>query len=286
MFENFLDILLDAFIDCAKLLPFLYLTYLLMEFIEHKMNARAKNAIKNAGRFGPLAGAVLGAVPQCGFSAAASNLYAGRIITVGTLVAIFLSTSDEMLPILLMSRIDVSLILGIIGIKIVIGMVSGFIIDGVVQRKKGTVEHNRIGHICEHEHCHCEKNIWLSALKHTAVIIAFIFAISLLLNFVIEAIGEEALASLVGNQKILAPVLAGIIGLIPNCASSVVLTEMYVAGITSLGTMLSGLLAGSGVGLLVLFRINDDTKENLKILGTVYGIGVFIGIVLNLSGVG
>lgn len=285
MFEIFIDVLLDALIDSAKLLPFLFLTYLLMEFIEHKMDARAKNAIKNAGKFGPLAGSLLGAIPQCGFSAAAANLYAGRIITVGTLIAIFLSTSDEMLPILLTSQVDIVLILQIIGIKVIIGMIAGFAIDALMHGKKGVVEHNRIGHICEHEHCHCDKNIWLSALKHTGVIIAFIFVISLALNFIIEYVGEETIASVIGGQKILAPFLAGIVGLIPNCGSSVVLTQLYVSGITSLGTMLAGLLAGSGVGLLVLFRINDEHKENFKILGTVYVIGVAVGIVFNIFGV-
>lgn len=279
-----LDILLDALIDSAKLLPFLYLTYLLMEFMEHKMSARVKNTIRNAGRFGPAAGAVLGAFPQCGFSAAAANLYAGRIITLGTLIAIFLSTSDEMLPILIMNRADISLVLMLVGTKIAIGLVAGFIIDALVKRKRGMVKKLRIGSICEQERCNCSRNIWLSALKHTVVVIAFIFVIAVALNFIMEEIGEETIASVVGNQKILAPVIAGIVGLIPNCASSVALTQLYVSGVTSMGTLLAGLLAGSGVGILVLFRINNNLKENFKILGIIYGIGVSVGIIINIFG--
>ncbi|MGN0480741.1 MAG: putative manganese transporter [Lachnospiraceae bacterium] len=280
-----LDILIDALLDSAKLLPFLYLTYLLMEFMEHKMSSKVKSAIRNAGKFGPAAGAVLGAFPQCGFSAAAANLYAGRIITLGTLIAIFLSTSDEMLPILIMNRADISLVLTLVGTKIVIGLVAGFVIDALVRKKRGTVSKLRIGNICEQERCNCSRNIWLSSLKHTVVVIAFIFIIAFALNFIMEEIGEEVIANVVGNQKILAPMVAGIIGLIPNCASSVALTQLYVSGVTSMGTLLAGLLAGSGVGILVLFRINNNLKENFKILGIIYGIGVLTGIILNIAGI-
>lgn len=278
-----LDILLDALIDTAKLLPFLYLTYLLMEFMEHKMSAKVRNSIKNAGKFGPAVGSVLGAVPQCGFSAAAANLYAGRIITLGTLIAIFLSTSDEMLPILIMNRADASLVFALVGSKMAIGLIAGFVIDAIVGRRKGSVRRIKIGigSICEQDRCNCSRNIWLSSLKHTVIVIVFIFIISFALGFIMETAGEEAIASIVGDQKILAPIIAAIIGLIPNCASSVALTQLYVSGVTSIGTLLAGLLAGSGVGVLVLFRINNNLKENIKILGIIYGIGVVVGIILN-----
>lgn len=279
-----LDIVIDALVDSVKLLPFLYLTYLLMEFIEHKMNQKARRAVRNAGKYGPAAGAVLGAFPQCGFSAAAANLYAGRIITLGTLVAIFLSTSDEMLPVLVLNQTDWKLILSVLGMKILIGMTAGFVIDWIFRKRKGAPAAERIGHICEHEHCHCEKNIWLSAIKHTAVIIVFIFLVTLGLNLLIYYIGEEVIARLVGQKPVFAPVVSGMIGLIPNCASSVVLTQLYANGVMSLGTLMAGLLAGSGVGMLVLFRIHDRLKENLKILAMVYGIGVITGIMIDAAG--
>lgn len=276
-----LDILLDALLDSLRLLPFLYLTYLFMEFMEHKMSAKVKSTIRNAGKYGPAAGAVLGAFPQCGFSAAAANLYAGRIITLGTLIAIFLSTSDEMLPILIMNRADISLVLTLVGTKMIIGLIAGFVIDAVVSRKKGQMRRIRIGNMCEQDRCNCSRNIWLSALKHTGIVITFIFIITFALAFVMETVGEDAIAAVVGDQKILAPIIAGVIGLIPNCASSVALTQLYVSGVTGMGTLLAGLLAGSGVGVLVLFRINKNIKENVKILGMIYGIGVVVGIIIN-----
>ncbi len=280
--------LLHTIEDSIKLLPFLFLTYLVMEYIEHKMGEKSKKIVKNSGKFGPLIGGVLGVFPQCGFSAAAANLYAGRVITVGTLIAIFLSTSDEMLPILISEQVDPMVITKIIGMKLLIGIVAGFVIDAFVKghNHKGH-EHDEEMHIhsvCDHDHCHCEEGIFKSACIHTLQIFAFIAIITFALNIGVEAIGEETLASLILNQPVIGPVLSGIVGLIPNCASSVVITQLYLEGMMSTGAMLAGLLVGSGVGVLVLFKENANIKENAKIVALLYAIGVVMGIIIECIG--
>lgn len=274
-----LDMILDALLDTAKLLPFLFLTYLAMEYLEHRTGDSTKKMIEKAGKFGPVIGGILGIVPQCGFSAAASSLYTGRVITLGTLLAIYLSTSDEMLPILISERAPIRMILGILLAKAAIGIFAGLIID-LVLRRKGVEEHEHIHEICEHEHCHCEKGIFRSALSHTLQIVAFLLAVNLVLNLVLHFVGGESLSGLVLHQQAAGPILAGILGLIPNCAGSVLVTQLYLEGAMSIGAVMSGLLTGSGVGLLVLFRVNRNRKENLKILGLLYGIGVLAGIVI------
>lgn len=277
-------VLEHTIIDNLKLLPILFLTYLVMEYIEHRTEEKTRETIAKAGRFGPVPGALLGMLPQCGFSAAASNLYAGRIITLGTLFAIFLSTSDEMLPILLSEQVPVLTVAKILGTKALIGILAGFVIDLVIRKKKPAEDaHLRIEHMCDHEHCNCnEGNIFVSAFKHTLQIFFFILIISLVINLGIEWIGEDVLASFMTGQPILGPIFAGVIGLIPNCASSVVITQLYLEGVIHAGAMMAGLLAGSGVGLLILFRANDDLKENLKITFLLYAIGVVAGILMEV----
>lgn len=279
-----LDVILDTTIDALKILPFLFLTYIVMEYIEHKMSEKTKTLIQKSGKVGPLYGGILGILPQCGFSAAASNLYVARIITLGTLIAVYLSTSDEMLPILISEQVSVGIIIKILILKAFIGILAGFIIDFVLRKKEKQTEN--IKHLCEHEHCHCnEKNILISALKHSLNIFIFIYITSFLLNLLFSYIGEETLASFILNKPIISELLAGIVGLIPNCAASVVITELYINGVISLGAMMSGLLVGAGVGLLILFRINDNLKENLKITLLLYLIGVVAGILIELSGI-
>ena len=279
-----LDVILDTTIDALKILPFLFLTYIVMEYIEHKMSEKTKTLIQKSGKVGPLYGGILGILPQCGFSAAASNLYVARIITLGTLIAVYLSTSDEMLPILISEQVSVGIIIKILLLKAFIGILAGFIIDFVLRKKEKQTEN--IKHLCEHEHCHCnEKNILISALKHSLNIFIFIYITSFLLNLLFNYIGEETLASFILNKPIISELLAGIVGLIPNCAASVVITELYINGVISLGAMMSGLLVGAGVGLLILFRINDNLKENLKITLLLYLIGVVAGILIELSGI-
>lgn len=273
------DIILDTLLDTAKLIPFLFLTYLAMEYLEHKTGDGSWKLIQRAGKFGPVIGGVLGIVPQCGFSAAASNLYAGRVVTLGTLMAIYLSTSDEMLPILISEQAPIGNILKILAAKALIGILAGLVIDFVL-RKKGVEEHEHIHDICEHEHCHCEKGILRSAISHTLQIAAFILIVSFALNLLLYFGGEEVLENLILNRRILGPVLAGIVGLIPNCAGSVVITQLYLQGAMSIGAAMAGLLTGSGVGILVLLRVNHNRVENAKILGLLYAIGVLAGIIM------
>lgn len=276
-----LEILEETLIDGVKLIPFLFIAYLIMEFIEHKTKEKTKNTIKKAGKFGPLIGSILGAFPQCGFSVAATNLYSARVITLGTLISIYLSTSDEMIPIFLSESVPIMTILKILGIKILIGMIFGFLIDFVLRLKnKENQENNKIVDICEKDHCHCEHGIFKSALKHTVNIFLYILLITLIINILIHLIGEETLKGFLLNQPILGPLLAGLLGLIPNCASSVIIAQMYLDNVISLATMISGLLVGAGVGLIVLFKTNSNLKENIKITALLYSIGVISGIIL------
>lgn len=275
------DVISDTLSDVTRLLPFLFLTYLAMEYLEHKTGDKAAVLVKKAGHLGPVIGGLLGVVPQCGFSTAASNLYAGRVITLGTLIAIYLSTSDEMLPVLISEQAPFGVIVRILAVKLVIGIVTGLLID-LLPGRKGSEEHDHIHEICEHEHCRCEKGIFRSALSHTAQIALFILLITFALNLILFWVGEEALANVILNRPVVGPLLAGLVGLIPNCAGSVVITQLYMEGVLDAGAAMAGLLTGSGVGLLVLFRVNHHRRENIKILGLLYGIGVLAGIVIEL----
>lgn len=275
-----LDIVLDASLDTLKLLPFLLITYIAMEYLEHRAGEATNRLVKKAGKWGPVVGSVLGAVPQCGFSAAAANLYAGRVITMGTLVAIILSTSDEMLPILFSSSFSAIKISQIVLIKIVIGMLAGVIIDFVLRGKRDG--HQHIHEICESEGCHCESGIWKSSIKHTLQITFFILIINLVLGVILEYVGEETLKGFVWNFPILGQMIAGLIGLIPNCVASVVITQLYIEGILNFGTMMSGLLINSGIAILILCRVNHHRKENLTIIALIYGIGVIVGSILGV----
>lgn len=240
--------------------------------------------MRKAGRFGPVIGGALGIVPQCGFSTAASNLYAGRVITLGTLMAVYLSTSDEMLPVLISEKAPLKSIAGILLAKAGIGIAAGLLTDLLLGRKgaRAHIHGSHIHEICEHEHCRCEKGIFRSALSHTVRIALFILFITFLLNLLLFFVGEEALANLILNRPLAGPLLAGLVGLIPNCAGSVVITQLYLEGIIGIGSAMAGLLTGSGVGLLVLFRVNHHKKENMGILAALYGIGVLSGIVIEL----
>lgn len=277
-----LDLLLDALLDTLKLIPFLFLTYLAMEYLEHRTGEKTQTLIKKAGRFGPVIGGALGVVPQCGFSAAASNLYAGRVISLGTLMSIYLSTSDEMLPILISEHAPAGTILRILLAKALIGIFAGLLIDLLLCRK-GREEHQHIHDICEHERCRCEEGILKSAVSHTLRIVLFIFLIELALNLLLHFVGEELLANLILNHPVAGPLLAGLVGLVPNCAGSVAITKLYWPDeVIGTGAMLAGLLTGSGVGLLILFRVNPHKKENLRVLGLLYAIGTLAGILTEL----
>ena len=281
--QNILEILQDTAIDTIKLIPFLFITYLIMEYIEHKTSNKLRDTIKKSGQFGPLLGAVVGIFPQCGFSVSATNLYAGRVITIGTLIAVYITTSDEMLPILLTEAVPITTILTILGIKLVLGIIAGFIVDIIFNFvKKEHQEHDDIEELCEHEHCHCEEGIVSSAIKHTLNITIFIFVITLILNGIITYIGEDTIAHFISKNIILGPIIAGLIGLVPNCAASVILTELFISNVISMPVLISGVAVNAGVGLLVLFKTNKNIKENVSIIGILYAIGVISGIVLEL----
>ena len=278
------DIIIDTLIDGLKLLPFLFITFLLMEYIEHKFSKKSKDKITKAGKFGPFIGSVLGALPQCGFSVMATNLYATRIITVGTLISIYLSTSDEMLPVLLSEHASFDIIVKIIIIKVIIGMICGFIIDFILNKKK-TKKDYEIKDFCLEHHCDCEHGILKSSIKHTISILLFIILISFILNIGIEYLGEEKIRKLFLKNSIFSPFLSSLVGLIPNCGASVVLTELYLKEVITISSAISGLLTGSGVALLVLFKVNKNIKDNIKILITIYLIGSITGFVINLIGI-
>ena len=273
-----LDVIVDTLLDGIKLIPFLFIAFLILELLEHKLSCKNKKIIEKSGKFGPIIGSMLGAFPQCGFSVAATNFYATRIITLGTLISIYLSTSDEMLPLLISEGVNIKLIIKVLGIKILIGMISGFIIDLIFRKK----EKNHIHDFCEEEHCNCKNGVLISTIKHTLNITLFIIIISFILNTIIYYVGEDTLGNLIFRKKVLGPILSSLIGLIPNCASSVVITQLYLGNVISFGAMMSGLLTGSGVAILVLFKVNKNLKENLKILGIVYIIGVISGIIIEL----
>ena len=256
-----LDVIVDTLLDGIKLIPFLFIAFLILELLEHKLSGKNKKIIEKSGKFGPIIGSMLGAFPQCGFSVAATNFYATRIITLGTLISIYLSTSDEMLPLLISEGVDIKLIIKVLGIKILIGMISGFIIDLIFRKK----EKNHIHDFCEEEHCNCKNGVLISTIKHTLNITLFIIIISFILNTIIYYVGEDTLGNLIFRKKVLGPILSSLIGLIPNCASSVVITQLYLENVISFGAMMSGLLTGSGVAILVLFKVNKNLKENLKI---------------------
>ena len=273
-------------LDVLRLLPFLYLSYLLMEFLEHKSGDAAANWLQRSGKIGPLIGGAFGVVPQCGFSAAATGLYTGRIITVGTLLAVYLSTSDEMLPILISHGTPWTFVLKILATKLLIGVAAGFVTDlliGAFQKKRRTESHPQIEELCEREHCRCGEHYALSALWHTLRVAAFVLIFTFVLNLAVEVVGEDRLASLVLNRPILSNVLAALVGVIPNCASSVVLTELYLGGILNVGAMLSGLLVNAGIGLALLFRNNRPVLDSLRILLLLWMIGVGVGILVDLT---
>lgn len=320
-----IDVLADAALDTLKLIPFLLVTYLAMEWLEHKTGTKTQDAVRRAGATGPAIGALLGVVPQCGFSAAASTLYAGRVITLGTLFAVFLSTSDEMLPIFIAEQAPMGTIVAILATKLVIGMIMGFVIDLVLRRRHAAQETLRIHELCQRDHCECndecheceehpEKvyshhddctdgcdhshhhhdhshdnhgmgHILRSACKHTLEVTAFIFLISLALNVVIEMIGEDALAAFVGQNEILSVVCAAIVGLIPNCAASIVIAQLYLQGVLGAGAMMAGLLVAAGVGVLVLARANRPVSRTVAIVAGMLATGIVWGLLISLLGI-
>ncbi|RRF96823.1 MAG: hypothetical protein DUD27_02675 [Lachnospiraceae bacterium] len=287
----FTDALIDATIDTLKLIPFLYITYLLMEILERHTSDKQVQLMAKVDKFGPAIGAAVGAVPQCGFSAAAASLYSGGVISVGTLIAVFASTSDEMLPLFISQHVALGKMLSILVTKAFLGMISGFGIDFIVRHTKYHIKSEKhIRDICEREHCGTAEdehtNVFLAALKHTLQIVIFIFIISVVLTLVVDGVGKNAVASVIAGNPVLGVLLSTLIGLIPNCAASVMITQLYIDGLMSAGQMIAGLVVGAGVGLMVLFRTNDNhMKENIVITIMLYCVGVFWGLIFEGLGI-
>ena len=287
--EFVMHIFEHALLDTLRLVPFLFVTYLAMEALEHKAGEKAEEVVRRAGAAGPAIGGVLGAVPQCGFSAAAATLYAGHVVTLGTLFAVFLSTSDEMLPIFIAEQVAPQTMFAILAAKVVIGMAVGFAIDAVMRVvRRSRKDPIAIHEMCERDHCHCEGEeggILRSAVIHTLQVTVFILIVSLVLEALIEGVGEDALASFLSANPALSVLAASVVGLIPNCAASVVVTELYLEGALGAGAMLAGLLVSAGVGLLVLFRANRHLGQNLAIAVGLVVIGFVCGTVVNAAGI-
>ena len=297
-----LESLTDALVDTVKLLPFLFVTYLAMEALEHGAAGFSERVVRDAGKSGPVLGALLGAVPQCGFSTMAATLYSARVVTAGTLVAVMLSTSDEMLPVFLANQAPVSTLALIMITKVIIGMAIGLLLDFALRALHQTGDgHVHIEELCERAKCHCEEDdddgedgrhhahgrwaIVRSALVHTVQVSLFILGVSFVMGLAISLVGEDALAAFVGTHPLRAILLSALVGLIPNCGASVVISELYLTGGLPTGAMLAGLLSSAGVGLLVLYRTNVDLRQNLAITAFIYMAGVVCGLVANGLGV-
>ena len=283
----FLDALIDALLDCVKMLPFLFAAFLLLEALEHHVSEKMNDALAKTRKLGPLVGSLLGCVPQCGFSILASNFYAGGVISLGTLLSVYLATSDEALVILISGAAPAGSILAIIAAKVVIGVAAGYLVMGAmhVLRIRDRSQKKDIGDLCRDEACGChDENAGLlkPALNHTLKIFGFIFVFTLALNILLELIGLEHLSRLLLADSVFQPLLAALIGLIPNCAASVILTQLYVEGILSFGSVVAGLGSSAGLGLVVLFRVNRDRREDLIILGLLYGLAVASGVILQI----
>lgn len=279
----FREVALHSLLDTLNILPFLFLTYVLMEYLEHHAATKMRRAVEKCGPLAPLVGGALGAIPQCGFSSAAASLYAGRTISLGALIAVFLSTSDEMLPILISANVGAGVILTLVLSKVAIGIAAGFLINAIL-KLRGHRHEAHIHELCESEGCHCERGIWLSALYHTLTVALFILLATLAIDSLVYFAGEEALHALALDIPVLSQLACALIGLIPNCAVSVLLTELYLEGVLSTGALLAGLLPNAGVGTLVLLRTNKNTKENIFILALLAAIGFLFGLIFDLSG--
>lgn len=314
--DLFVDVLADSVIDTLKLIPFLLVTYLAMEALEHFASNKVKEAVEHAGAAGPVVGALLGSLPQCGFSAMAATLFSGRVVTAGTLVAVILSTSDEMIPVFVAHQEPASRMLSIIAIKVVLGIAAGLLLDLVLRLLHRAGDgHAHIHELCEREHCHCEEadeleeldddhhdhgdhqdqheyghhhghghshhgawGIVRSACVHTAQVTAFIFLISLLFGLIIEGLGVDSIRSMLAYHPVRATFIAALVGLIPNCGASVAIAELFLDGTLATGPMLAGLLSSGGVGLLVLWRTNADARQNVYVTLLVYVVAVLAGL--------
>lgn len=271
--------MIDFLLENLLLLPFLFVTYLVLEILEARAGSALERSLGRTRCLGPLFGSLAGAVPQCGFSAAAASFYAGGAITAGTLISVFLSTSDELIPVLISEKAPLSLILKILGVKVAVGMFAGFAVNAILSFfGKGEPKLN-VGELCAHSRCSCHEHngVVRPALVHTAEIFVFIVAISGLVHLLLHFLGEEGIRNLILNEPWYGEAIAGLVGFIPNCAVSVSGAQIYLKGGMSAGALISMSLTGAGVGLLVLFRTNRHLWQNIVIMFCVYVIGVVFG---------
>ena len=275
-----LDIIIETLLDTLKLLPFLFIAFLVIEFIEHKLTTKNKKILTKSKKYGVIFGSLLGIIPQCGFSVMATNLYTTRIITLGTLIAVYLSTSDEMLPILISQNVDANIIIKILLIKVLFAILYGIIIDIIISKIKKKEKENY--QICDEEHCDCEHGILKPALKHTLNISLFILVMTFIINILFTYVGEDFLSKIFLKDTIFGPFITSLIGLIPNCGASVVLTELYLNNAITISALISGLLTGSGTALIVLFKGNKNIKENIFILLLLYILGSISGVIIEI----
>ena len=271
------DALLDAVLDTLRTLPFLFAAFLVIESAEHYSNQFSSRVLARVGKAGPFLGAVLGCIPQCGFSVAAANLYSGGLITLGTLLAVFLSTSDEALLILLAHPGSGKVIGSLLIWKVMIGIGAGCLVDLLFRKRK---EEKHIEEMCRNCGCSDTSGVLRPALLHTVRLGVYLLIFTFCLNLILELVGIEQLSRILGKNTPFQPFLAALLGLIPNCASSVLITELYLSGGLSFASAIAGLCAGAGVGAAVLFRSDHPVGENVKIVALLYGIAVVSGLLL------
>ena len=284
------NVLLNAMIEGVKdtsiCIPILFATYLFMEILEGSSKVSEETLCRYSRKFGPAIGGVLGVIPQCGLAGSAAALYSTGTVTLGTMLAVFFATSDEMLPVMLASlsgkfAIGVGAIAAILAAKALLGIVLGYVTDFAVKASTGKNIHS----LCERDHCECdgeEGNVFRSALIHTLKITIMLLIVNVVLSAVIGAIGIEALSGTIINQPVIGELIVGLFGLIPNCAISIILTESYLTGVLNLGCLFAGLLANAGIGLIVLFRTNPRHRENLMIVLIMYLLSAAVGTIFHL----
>ena len=283
--SGFFEVIFESLIDTLKILPFLFIAFLVIEFLEHKAQDKIKHLFTRAGALGPLVATILGCIPQCGFSVMSANLYSSGIITLGTLVAVFLSTSDEAIVLLATAHNGSYEILKLLISKIVIALFFGYLIYFIEKKTHKHHHHHHHSHdLCEQDHCGCEEDgkILRPALIHTVKVFGFVLLFTIIIDLFVAFIGTDTLSHILLSESIFQPFLAGIIGFIPNCASSVLLTQLYIEGTLTFGSLIAGLCTNAGAGLLVLFRNKSKFKENLKLLVILYGCSVIPGIILHI----
>lgn len=290
-----MDLIKDAFIDTGRLLPILAAVYFVVGFMEYRYGEKMRHFITHLNAWGPVAGALFGCLPQCGFSVIASALYVKRMISVGTLLSVFLSTSDEAIPVLLSMPGKADIVGLLIAVKVVIAIAAGLAIDRLIparlqaQAEAGKVDAPGHQHADEHSGCCAHglegesskfKALLLHPLMHTTKIFLFLFVLTIATNIIVEVIGSHRISSLLLNGTVLQPVLASMIGMIPNCFASVLLADLFAKGAISFGSMVAGLCAGAGLGLLVLVKENRDRADTLRVIGLLLTISISVGILL------